>query len=265
MTEQPDVITDLITEGAEIDRLVADLGVSDWSTPTPAPGWTIAHQIAHLAATFRLAALAAANPEAFKAMAANLGADFDANVNAALAEYLADPPEVLLARWRAEREAAEKALAAVPPGQIVPWLVRPLPAPILAAAGMMELFGHGQDIADALGARRERTDRIRHLVAFAVRTWDFGYQARGLTPPDGEFRFELTAPSGTLWTFGPTDAAGKITGPAADFCLLVTRRRHRDDLKLYATGTDADHWLNIAQAYRGPAGLGRSPGQFSGR
>jgi hypothetical protein len=30
-----------------------------------------------------------------------------------------------------------------------------------------------------------------------------------------------------------------------------------------ATGADADQWLDIAQAYRGPAGEGRRPGQFA--
>jgi uncharacterized protein (TIGR03084 family) len=111
--------------------------------------------------------------------------------------------------------------------------------------------------------RRRYTDRLGHLVAFAVRTWDFGYQARGLATPEVELRFEMTAPSGTVWQFGPADAPQRITGPAADFCLLVTRRRHRDDLALRASGADADAWLDIAQAYRGPAGAGRAPGQFA--
>ena len=129
---------------------------------------------------------------------------------------------------------------------------------------MMELFGHGQDIADALGLRPERTDRLRHLVDFAVRTWDFGYQARQLDTPDVEFRFEITAPSGgQVWEFGPADATERISGPAADLCLLVTRRRHRADLALTAVGAEADRWLDLAQAYRGPAGPGRTPGQFS--
>jgi uncharacterized protein (TIGR03084 family) len=258
-----DVIADLTAEGDEVDRLVAGLEPPRWTTPTPAPGWTIAHQVAHLAAVFRMAATAAADPPAFAAMTARPSDDFDANVRNDLAPYLAEPPDVLLRRWRDERAAAEKALAAVPPGQLVPWLVRPLPAPVLAAAGMMELFGHGQDIADALQVRREHTDRLRHLVAFAVRTWDFGYLARGLAVPDVSLRFELAAPSGRLWEFGPADGAERVRGPAVDFCLLVTRRRHRDDLALTATGAHADRWLDIAQAYRGPAGPGRSPGQFA--
>jgi uncharacterized protein (TIGR03084 family) len=263
VTELEDVISDLIAEGDDIDRLVAGLDASRWTLPTPAPGWTIAHQIAHLCAIFKMAGTAAGDPAAFRELTARLSEDFDANVRVVMAPYLALPPVELLARWRAERAAAAEALAAVPASQVVPWLVRPLPPAVLASAGMMELFGHGQDVADALGVRRTLTDRIRHLAGFAVRTWDFGYLARDLTPPDVEFRFELTAPSGALWTFGPADAAQRITGPAADFCLLVTRRRHRADLALAATGADADRWLDIAQAYRGPAGRGRSPGQFA--
>jgi hypothetical protein len=54
-----------------------------------------------------------------------------------------------------------------------------------------------------------------------------------------------------------------VSGPAEDFCLLVTRRRHRKDLSVVASGAEAERWLDIAQAYRGPAGAGRTPGQFA--
>jgi enediyne biosynthesis protein E11 len=81
-------------------------------------------------------------------------------------------------------------------------------------------------------------------------------------PPDEEFRFELTVPSGAHRDFGPPDATQRIAGPAEDFCLLVTRRRHQADLALTASGAEAERWLDIAQAYRGPAGEGRRPGQF---
>jgi len=259
MTQASSIYDALITDGEEVDRLVADLDEAGWALDTPAPGWTVADQIAHLAATFRLAGLAASDPARFQALIGGLSADFGANVKAAMADLVAEPPAVLLQRWRAERAGAEKALAALEPGHIVPWLVRPLPAGVLAAAGMMELFAHGQDVADALGVRREHTDRLRHLVTFAVRTWDFGYQARSLPTPAVEFRFEITGPSGALWTFGPESAEQRVSGPAVDFCQLVTRRRHPDDLAIVATGPEAAHWLTIAQAYRGPAGEGRRP------
>ncbi|MEN3539949.1 TIGR03084 family metal-binding protein [Microbispora sp. ZYX-F-249] len=263
MTDVQTVLRDLATEGAKLDRLVAGLDADQWRLPTPAPGWTIADQIAHLAFIFRLAATAASDAAAFEAMTAAAKNDFDGAVNAALKQYENDTPEVLLGRWRAEREWVNRALAAVPAGQTVPWLVNPLPPVVLACAGVMEQFAHGQDIADALGVDPQWSEGLAHLVVFAVLTRDFGYLSRGLTPPAAEFRFEITAPSGELWAYGPQDAENRVSGPALDFCLLVTRRRHRDDVAVTAVGDEADRWLDIAQAYRGPAGAGRAPGQFA--
>jgi uncharacterized protein (TIGR03084 family) len=263
VTDLQDVIAALVADGEEFDRMLVDISDAAWSLPTPAPGWTIKHQVAHLTATFQIAGLAARNPAAFGAMAGRLSDDFDANVHAALNPFLAEPPQALLDRFRFEFAAAADALAQVPADSVVPWLVRPLPPTVLACAGMMELFGHGQDVADTLGVRRTHTDRLAYLVGFAVRVWDFGYLARDLTPPDTEFRFEITAPSGRLWTFGPADATQKVVAQAVDFCQLVTRRRHYSDLAVSATGSEAQYWLKIAQAYRGPAGEGRAPSQFA--
>jgi uncharacterized protein (TIGR03084 family) len=102
-----------------------------------------------------------------------------------------------------------------------------------------------------------------HLARFGVRTRDYAFITRGLAPPAEEFRVKLAAPDGAEWTWGPEDAAQSVSGPALDFCLLVTQRRHRGDLSLVAVGPDADRWLDIAQAYAGPPGPGREPGQFA--
>jgi uncharacterized protein (TIGR03084 family) len=263
MINQPDVYVQLHVAGQDVVKLVSGLDDAGWERPTPAPGWTVAHQIAHLAATFRMAGLAMSDPERFQKFAANLGPDFDANVDLAMSPYLKEPHPVLLDRWREELVALDAAMAGTPPMQVVPWLVRPLPAAVLAAAGMMELVGHGQDIADALGVHREPPPGLTHLVDFISRTWDFGYQVRGLPTPDVELRFEVTTPSGALLTAGPEDSPERVTGPAVDLCLLATRRRHRDDLSLTATGAEADRWLDLAQAYRGPSGPGRRSGQFA--
>ncbi len=262
MGQLTDVFTDIVAEGEALDKIVASLDASRWALQTAAPGWTVKHQIAHMASVFRIAGLAASDPGLFVKMTAGAEKDFDAAVSEMLKPYLAASTDDLFARWRAERDAAVTALAALPPDQLVPWVARQLPAGVLACAGMMELFAHGQDIADAVGVQREHTDRIGHLAWFATRNRDFGYQVRGLTPPEAPFRYELTAPSGAIWEFGPADAEQRITGPALNFCLLVTRRRHRDDLAVRATGADADRWLDIAQAYRGSPGAGRQAGQF---
>ncbi|NEA33582.1 TIGR03084 family metal-binding protein [Streptomyces sp. SID13031] len=265
MTNPTSVYDDLIADGNDIETLVAGLSQAQWDTATPAPGWTVKHQIAHLAFVANLALLSASDPEAFAAHTADAKRDFQGAIEAALAAYLELTTGVLVDKWRDERNAAAKALAAVKPTATVPWLVNPLPPSVLAAAGMMELFGHGQDIADAVGRTRELTDRIGHLAWFGFRTRDFGYHAHGLTAPTEEFHVELTGPSGVVWEFGPADATQRVTGSAADFALLVSRRRHRDDLALTAQGEEADGWLDIAQAYRGPAGPGRRPGQFARR
>jgi uncharacterized protein (TIGR03084 family) len=263
VSQHTNVFTDLAAECEALDKIVADLDAAQWALSTPAPGWTISHQIAHLTSMFRIAGLAASAPDVFVKLTAGADKDFDAAVFTLLKPYLGTSPEFLLTQWRTELNEAVAALAALPPDQMVPWVAREIPARALACAGLMELFAHGQDIADTVGVRREYTDAIGHLAWFGARNWDFGYQVRGLTPPAG-FRYELTAPSGAVWEFGPAGAQQRITGPAVDFCLLVTRRRHRDDLALLATGADADRWLSIAQAYRGAPGPGRRPGQFAG-
>ncbi|MER7760785.1 TIGR03084 family metal-binding protein [Streptomyces sp. NPDC097619] len=257
-----DVLKALSADIDAVADLVADLDDDAWYTETPATGWNIADQIAHLTFIFTLAKTAAAAPEQFKAITASAADDFDGAVHAALKQFNGFPPKELLARFRAEGEASVEALAAVPEGSVVPWLVNPLPPVVLACAGIMELFGHGQDIADALKVRRRPTDRLIHLVNFAFLTQSFGYESHGLPAPSENLRFELTGPNGERWNIGAEDATQIITGPAHDFCLLVTRRRHRADLGLSATGEQADQWLDIAQAYRGPAGEGRRPGQF---
>ncbi len=257
------VIDDLIADGEDFDRLIRGLDDRQWALPTPAPGWTVTEQVGHVAFIFRIAGTAAADPDGFRAMTAKIGAGFDAAVNAALAEFVSGSPADVLGRWRSERDRAIDALAAVPADQMVPWLVNPLPPAVLACAGMMEMFGHGQDIADALGVTRERTDRVARVAWFSTLTRDFGYLARDLPVPQEQFRFELDAPSGAQLVFGPEDATQVVTGPAVDLCLLTTRRRHRDDLAVRASGAEAEAWLDIAQCYRGPAGEGRMPGQFA--
>ncbi|WLQ45570.1 TIGR03084 family metal-binding protein [Streptomyces laculatispora] len=254
-----DVYDDLALEGTELADLVAGLTPGEWAAATPATSWTVRHQVAHLAYVSRLVRLAVSDAGAFAAGAAPLREDFRSGMDARLAEYVAEPVPALLRRWAEERAAAEKGLAALKRRDLVPWPAEPLPASVLAAVALTELFAHGQDIRDGLGRPRALTDRIGHIVFLGTRTRDLAYRTRGLRPPAEPFRFELTAPSGDLWAFGPPDAGQRIAGPARDFCLLVTRRRHRGDLALSAFGTEADQWLDIAQTYVGPPGGGRAP------
>ncbi len=256
------VLIDLAAEGDELDQLVSVIEPNRWRVATPSPGWTIAHQIGHLAASNRFAALAVTDPVAFAARRSQLAPSLDEANDAAAADAAVLPPGDLLAEWRDSRASVIAALSAVPAGQRIEWIVGPMSPASMASTLLMELVGHGQDIRDALQVAWSPTDRIFHLARLGARTRDFAYRSRGLEPPVQEFCVGLTAPSGELWTFGPLDAPQRVTGSAADFALLVTRRRHRSDLHLSAEGDDADEWLNFAQAYVGPPSPGRAPGQF---
>ncbi|MET9464465.1 TIGR03084 family metal-binding protein [Streptomyces sp. NPDC006544] len=256
------VFTDLREEGRELDALVGELPGTAWARPTPAPGWSIAHQIAHLHWTDRASLLSLTDADAFAGLVEEALKAPDSFVDAGAEEGAALPPAELLARWRAGRADLDAALAAASPEARFPWYGPPMKAASMASARLMETWAHGQDVADALGVRRVPTTRLRHVARIGVRARDYAYAVRGLTAPAAEFRVELTAPgtSTEVWTYGPEDAQQRITGPALDFCLLVTQRAHRADLALTATGPDADHWLGIAQAFAGPAGPGREPG-----
>ena len=127
----------------------------------------------------------------------------------------------------------------------------------MASASLMETWAHGLDVTDGLRRPPSVSGRLRHVAHIGVRTSDFAFAQRGLPGPVEPFRVELAAPDGGTWTWGPEDAAQRVTGPALDFCCLVTQRRHRADLALAATGPDADRWLDVAQAFAGAPGSGR--------
>ncbi|WP_190139649.1 TIGR03084 family metal-binding protein, partial [Streptomyces longispororuber] len=168
-------------------------------------------------------------------------------------------PAALPARHRAGRDALQRVLRAAPAKARFPWYGPPMSPASVATARLMETWAHGQDVADTLGVRRAPTARLRHVARIGVRARDYAYAVRGLSAPTEEFRVELVAPGGALWAYGPEDAAQRVTGPALDFCLLVTQRAHRADLAVRAEGPDADRWLDIAQAFAGPPGPGREP------
>jgi uncharacterized protein (TIGR03084 family) len=253
------VLADLTAEGDALDRAVAPLDEPGWRTPVPSQGWDIATTIVHLAWTDECAIAAGTDKEAWDALVLRAIADPEGFVDAEAFEGAKAPAEEILARWRAGRPALVAMLRDYPQGEKLPWYGPPMSPASMGTARFMETWAHALDVYDALGTSPEPTDRIRHIAHLGVRTRNFAFGVHGLEPPAEEFRVELTAPSGAVWTWGPEDAAQAVTGSAYDFCLRVTQRRHRDDLDLVATGPDADRWLDIAQAFAGPAGAGREP------
>ena len=251
------VLADLEAEGDQLEAVVAPLDDAGWRTATPAEGWDVAHQVAHLAWTDEVAVLAATDKAAWDAGVLAAIEDPDGFVDTAAAQGAAVPPEELLARWRTARTRLVETLAALPEGTRIPWYGPPMSATSMATARFMETWAHGRDVAAGLGVELPPDDRLRHVVHLGVRTRGFAFRARGLDPPESDVFVDLRLPSGEQITFGPEGTDQSVTGSAHDFALVVTQRLHHADADLVAVGAEAQQWLEVAQAFAGPPGPGR--------
>jgi uncharacterized protein (TIGR03084 family) len=248
---------DLTAESAELRGLLTGLDESGWRRDTPAEGWTIADQVSHLAYFDDVAVQSAADPDAFRAELERIQAAGGVDPDAVAARYR-DLSGAELLRWfDRSREQLVETFRGLEPGLRVPWFGPAMSAASSLTARIMETWAHGQDIADALGVIRRPTERLRHIAHLGIGARAFSYQANKLEIPDAPIRVELLAPDGTRWTWGPAEAADRVAGDALDFCLLVTQRRHRDEVALRIVGDAASSWMRIAQAFAGAAGPGR--------
>lgn len=236
------LVVDLADEAAALDRIVDGLDAAGWATPTAAAGWDVRATIEHLAGAETLAAAALTESDAFTARLASL-----------LEEGARDPQpaDAVLGRWQRERRRVLDALGAAEPRDRFPWIAGDMSAASFATARLMETWAHGFDVAEALGLPYPATARLRHVAELGVRTRPFAFAAHGVPVPDGDVRVELAGPEGARWTWGASDV-DVVRGPALDFCLVVTQRRHVDDGALVVQGDIARQWMAAAQAFAGP-------------
>ena len=262
-----DLVEDIAAETAAVRSLLTGLpdDAGGWDRPTPAEGWSIRDQVSHLAFFDDVAVQSATDPEAFDAELKRLVDSGGIDTEVIAARYREMSGERLLAWFDTAREGLMATFRDLEPSQRVPWFGPAMSAASSLTARIMETWAHGQDVADALGVEREPSMRVRHVAHIGVGARPFSYVANRLTVPSDPVRVELRAPDGQTWSWGPAEAADRVTGSAQDFALLVTQRRHRADTDLTATGPLADEWLSIAQAFAGPPGSGRTPGQFDRR
>ncbi|USQ80605.1 TIGR03084 family metal-binding protein [Ornithinimicrobium faecis] len=254
-----EVLTDLGAESDALDGVVAPLDDLGWRTQTPAEGWDVATQIAHLAWTDEATVAAATSSPAWDQLVTDAHDDLGSLVDrAATAGSEAGPTEIL-SRWRRSRAAVSEALRAVPRGTRIPWFGPPMGATSAATARFMETWAHSVDVHEALGVEPPRTDRVRHVALLGVLTRAFAFTVHDRPAPEEPVFVSLTLPSGAQWTHGEPGATNVVSGSAHDFALRVTQRRHRADLDLVAEGHVADEWLDLAQAFAGPPGPGRPP------
>jgi uncharacterized protein (TIGR03084 family) len=251
---------DLVAEQDALDNVVAHISDEQWRRATPSPGWSVADQIGHLTYFDASAATAILDPDAFGASVSELvaGASEGSVDEFTLGSFRQLAPPEQLTTWRKGRVDLARAAATLRDETRVPWYGPSMGAKSFLSARLMEVWAHGTDVVDALGAHRAPTARLRHVaqLGFITRAWS--YRVRGETLPPGDVRLELKGPTGELWTWGPLGAEDTVRGPAEDFCLVVTQRRHVEDTAL-ETGELGYHWLVRAQAFAGTASAGPQP------
>lgn len=266
-----DLLDDLEAEGNSLLKVLGGLDESAWKQETPAEGWDIADQVGHLAFFDDKATLSVTDADGFKTDTEKLMASAPAQIDD-FAGYLAEtmrgrPAGEVLRDFTRARRAMLEAMRAAEPKKRVPWYGPDMSAMSSATARLMETWAHGVDIRETVGAPIEATPRLRNIAHLGYRTLGFSFFMRGQEPPEKPVRVELKAPAGrsgtsgksTRWDFGPEDAADRVTGPALDFCLLVTQRINLADTLLKAEGTAAKEWLSFAQCFAGPPSKGRPP------
>lgn len=254
-----EIIGDLTAEQVDLDTIVSNIDEPSWRIQTPSVGWDISDQIGHLTFFDERATMAITDRQAFATELSEALLDIDTYMDGHLAAARTSAPNDLLTMWRTARIKLASALGTLGPADRVPWYGPDMSARSFTTARLMEVWAHGQDIADALGVVREPTSRLRHIAHLGVRTMGWSFSVNGLeTPPESVF-VGLSSPDGDTWSWGDAAAHDSVSGSAEDFCLVVTQRRNLADTDLNIVGETASRWMQIAQAFAGPPGDGRPP------
>jgi len=161
------------------------------------------------------------------------------------------PPGELFEWFIDERDTLIAEFTSDEPRRRLPWFGPDMSVASSATARLMETWAHGQDVYDTLCIRHPPSPGLRSIAHLGVATFSFTHVLNGLPVPEEPVHVALRSPQGDAWTWGPADAANHITGPAEDFVLTVTQRRHWTETGLLVDGQVARDWLDIAQAFAG--------------
>ncbi len=259
-----DICQDLLSECRELDRLCQSLTLAQWRTRSDFNGWTPWDEVAHLCYFDETGLQSARSSDEF-ARDASLLAErlaLGQEISAIARERYAslDGP-ALLQHWRRLYEALVAALSLMDPKARLAWYGPPMGARSFASARLMETWAHGQDIWDVVGLVRPTSPRLKHIAHLGVTTFKWTFVNRKLPVPETMPRVDLTAPDGSIWSWNENSSDEFVKGRAADFCLLVTQRRHLKETDLVFAGEVTGRWLSIVQCFAGPPADGPPAGQ----
>lgn len=256
-------VADLRAEADELHELLDGLADADWERSTLFKSWTINDVVQHLHMSDIMAATAATDPDAFRALRADIQEKRAAGLSRVeeTRQRLGDPRgRELLGRWRSELERLCDLLDARDPSDRIPWAGPDMGVRMFTTARQMETWAHGQEIWDVLGRRRGASDRLSNIAEIGVRTFGWTFANRGVAAPGNAPHVRLTAPSGATWEWNETNVESAVVGDAVQFCQVITQVRNVADTTLDVRGDVARSWMAIAQCFAGPPEDPPAPG-----
>ena len=245
------ILEALADQQAELTALIDAAAPSGWALPSACAGWSVADVVLHLAQTNEMATASARGdlPAALARLGAGLppAADIDDGAALMVANERGAPATALRERWVASCDELRSSLAAHDPADRLLWVAGDLAARSLATTRLAETWIHTGDVAEGLGRPVAPTDRLWHVARLAWRTIPYAFSRAG-RPTPGPVAFELTAPSGSEWSFG-APAPTVISGPAVDLCRVASRRLAPSATGLRGEGPDAAEVLELVRTW----------------
>lgn len=262
------LINDFAAERLVTQRVLEGLPDDDlWECASSADGWSLRDCAAHTGSVDESVASLILGVESPGGSRAGSDEAFGTPSEVWLADLA---PKEFLRAWIDAGDTLIAAFGSLSGDERLPWSGRTMSAKSMVTSRLMEHWSHGLDLNDAAQVPREDSDRLIHVAHLGYMTRAFAYQNRGLAAPETPLFISLESPSGAHWTWGPEDAPDRIFGTAGDFCRVATRRIHVEDTALRWEGEGAGEYLEIIQAFAGPAGDDRPPrgrvqGVYAGR
>jgi uncharacterized protein (TIGR03084 family) len=254
MTDDPDdPLVALESIQGELERLLRRLAPGQWTLPTPAPGWSVRDQVAHLADTEEIAHdTVIGGPRAFAAVVA-AHRDAESVTEAGCRRGRELDFDRLLAWWSTAARRTRTLLCGLSADARIPWGLGMGRADFVRAR-LMEHWAHGLDIRAALPVSDDVSDdeaALPHVAVLGYRTLPYALARAGIARRSGHtLRMVLTRSSGDLLELGPADATDLLTGPLDSWCRVAVRRaRSGDHRRLTASGPLAELARDHARAY----------------
>jgi len=256
------ICLDLLAEFEELTSVLETLSEEQWQQKTPFKSWSIYDQVEHLH-FFDLQGLSAIQqPQIFEPFVEQFKqkSKTQSFVEIAREHIGLQSPQQLLTKWSATYLELIDNLQKLPIEEKISWFGPPMSPLSFISARLMETWAHGQSILDSLKIARSGTNRLYYIAELGIKTFSWSFKGKSIPVPEVKPYVELTSPTGEIWRWNDPLSKEKISGPALDFCQVVTQTRNAADTSLIIQGKHAQQWLDIAQCFAGKPSNPPAPG-----